>query len=106
MLVILESTMYPGTTDEVVLPMLETGDLKVGRDFFLCFSPERVDPGKLQFKTLKIPKVVGGVTPDCTEMERLFYAQALEKVVPVGNTRVAEIVNLPENTFRMINIGW
>jgi UDP-N-acetyl-D-glucosamine dehydrogenase len=105
MLVILESTTYPGTTDEVVLPMLETGHLKAGRDFFLCFSPERVDPGNPKYQTLNIPKVVGGVTPECTEMGRLFYAQALEKVVPVSNTRVAEMVKLLENTFRMINIG-
>jgi UDP-N-acetyl-D-glucosamine dehydrogenase len=105
MLVILESTTYPGTTDEVVLPMLEQGDLKVGRDFFLCFSPERVDPGNPKFQTLNIPKVVGGTTVECTEMGRLFYAQALEKVVPVSSTRVAEMVKLLENTFRMINIG-
>src|SRR5436190_17073402 len=105
MLVILESTTYPGTTDEVVLPMLEQGDLKVGRDFFLCFSPERVDPGNPKFQTLNIPKVVGGTTAECTELGRLFYAQALEKVVPVSSTRVAEMVKLLENTFRMINIG-
>jgi len=105
MLVILESTTYPGTTDEVVLPMLEREDFKVGRDFYLCFSPERVDPGNPNFQTLNIPKVVGGVTPECTEMGRLFYAQALQKVVPVSNTRVAEMVKLLENTFRMINIG-
>jgi UDP-N-acetyl-D-glucosamine dehydrogenase len=104
-LVILESTTYPGTTDEVVLPMLERDNLQVGRDFFLCFSPERVDPGNPNFQTLNIPKVVGGVTPECTEMGRLFYAQALEKVVPVSSTRVAEMVKLLENTFRMINIG-
>ena len=105
MLVILESTTYPGTTDELVLPMLERDDLRVGRDFFLCFSPERVDPGNPNFQTFNIPKVVGGVTPACTEMGRLFYAQALQKVVPVGSTRVAEMVKLLENTFRMINIG-
>src|SRR5205807_1923440 len=105
MLVILESTTYPGTTDEVVLPMLESEDLKVGRDFFLCFSPERVDPGNPKFQTANIPKVVGGVTPACTEVGALFYSQALEKVVPVSSTRVAEMVKLLENTFRMINIG-
>jgi UDP-N-acetyl-D-glucosamine dehydrogenase len=105
MLVILESTTYPGTTDEVVLPMLEQNDLKVGRDFFLCFSPERVDPGNPRFQTLNIPKVVGGVTANCTEMGRLFYSQALQTVVPVSSTRVAEMVKLLENTFRMINIG-
>ena len=105
MLVILESTTYPGTTDEVVLPMIEKADLKVGRDFFLCFSPERVDPGNPRFQTFNIPKVVGGVTPACTEMGRLFYSQALEHVVPVSSTQVAEMVKLLENTFRMINIG-
>ncbi|HVX65588.1 MAG TPA: nucleotide sugar dehydrogenase [Bryobacteraceae bacterium] len=105
LLVILESTTYPGTTDEFVLPMLEKSGLKVGRDFFLCFSPERVDPGNPKFQTLNIPKVVGGMTPACTELGSLFYAQALERVVPVGSTKVAEMVKLLENTFRMINIG-
>ena len=104
-LVILESTTYPGTTDEVVLPMLNKGGLEVGSDFYLCFSPERVDPGNPKYQTVNIPKVVGGCTPQCTEMGRLFYAQALEKVVPVSSTQVAEMVKLLENTFRMINIG-
>jgi len=105
LLIILESTTYPGTTDELVLPMLEKSGLKVGHDFFLCFSPERVDPGNAKFQTKNIPKVVGGVTPACTELGKLFYSQALEKVVPVTSTRVAEMVKLLENTFRMINIG-
>ena len=105
MLVILESTTYPGTTDEVVLPMLAKTGLEVGRDFFLCFSPERVDPGNPKYQTSNIPKVVGGCTPECTEMGRLFYAEALEHVVPVSSTQVAEMVKLLENTFRMINIG-
>jgi len=104
-LVILESTTYPGTTDEVVLPILSKSGLIVGRDFFLCFSPERVDPGNPQFQTANIPKVVGGCTPVCTAMGRLFYSQALEQVVPVSSTQVAEMVKLLENTFRMINIG-
>src|ERR1041385_4225973 len=104
-LVILESTTYPGTTDEVVLPMLEKSGLEVGKDFFLCFSPERVDPGNARFQTNNIPKVVGGVTEACTEMGRLFYSQALQTVVPVSSTQVAEMVKLLENTFRMINIG-
>jgi UDP-N-acetyl-D-glucosamine dehydrogenase len=104
-LVILESTTYPGTTDELVLPILAKGGLEVGSDFFLCFSPERVDPGNPKYQTVNIPKVVGGVTPACTEMGRLFYAQALEHVVPVSSTQVAEMVKLLENTFRMINIG-
>lgn len=105
MLVILESTTYPGTTDELVLPMLEKSGLKAGQDFFLCFSPERVDPGNTKFLTKNIPKVVGGTTPACTELGRLFYSQALETVVPVSSTQVAEMVKLLENTFRMINIG-
>ena len=105
MLVILESTTYPGTTDELLLPMLAKSGLEVGRDFFLCFSPERVDPGNPQFQTYNIPKVVGGCTPACTEMGELFYSQALERVVPVSSTQVAEMVKLLENTFRMINIG-
>ncbi|MSV30110.1 MAG: nucleotide sugar dehydrogenase [Bryobacterales bacterium] len=105
MLVILESTTYPGTTDEVVLPMLTQSGLRVGRDFFLCFSPERVDPGNRKYQTANIPKVVGGVTPECTEHGRMLYAQAIETVVPVSSTQVAEMVKLLENTFRMINIG-
>src|ERR1035441_4431237 len=105
MLVILESTTYPGTTDELVLPLLEKSGLKVGRDFFLCFSPERVDPGNPLYQTANIPKVVGGCTAACTDMGRLFYSQALERVVPVSSTEVAEMVKLLENTFRMINIG-
>ncbi|MBV8845167.1 MAG: nucleotide sugar dehydrogenase [Bryobacterales bacterium] len=104
-LVILESTTYPGTTDELMLPMFEQSGLKVGKDFFLCFSPERVDPGNPKFQTKNIPKVVGGITPTCTEVGAAFYRQALETVVPVGSTSVAEMVKLLENTFRMINIG-
>lgn len=105
LLVMLESTTYPGTTDELVLPKLQARGLEVGKDFFLCFSPERVDPGNPKFQTSNIPKVVGGITPVCTEMGALFYQQALETVVPVSSTRVAEMVKLLENTFRMINIG-
>jgi UDP-N-acetyl-D-glucosamine dehydrogenase len=105
MLVILESTTYPGTTYELVLPMLAKPGLEVGRDFFLCFSPERVDPGNPVYQTSNIPKVVGGCTPACTKMGQLFYSQALERVVPVSSTQVAEMVKLLENTFRMINIG-
>ncbi len=105
LLVILESTTYPGTTAELVLPMLERPGLRVGEDFFLCFSPERVDPGNPNFQTYNIPKVVGGITPTCTEVATQFYGQALETVVPVGSTEVAEMVKLLENTFRMINIG-
>lgn len=104
-LVILESTTYPGTTEELVLPKLAQGGLKVGEDFFLCFSPERVDPGNKQFRTKNIPKVVGGHTPSCTEVGAAFYGCALDKVVSVSSTQVAEMVKLLENTFRMINIG-
>ncbi len=105
MLVILESTTYPGTTDELLLPMFEAGGLRAGRDFFLCFSPERVDPGNSTHQTRNIPKVVGGITPACTRMGTLFYAQALERVIPVSSTQVAEMVKLLENTYRMINIA-
>lgn len=105
MLVILESTTYPGTTDELVMPMLSGTGLQAGRDFFLCFSPERIDPGNPNFQTRNIPKVVGGSTPACTQLGAHFYSQALENVVPVSSTQVAEMVKLLENTFRMINIG-
>ena len=104
-LVVLESTTYPGTTDELVLPMLEKNGLKVGEDFFLCFSPERVDPGNPRYQTKNIPKVVGGVTAECTRLGALFYQQALDTVVPVSSTAAAEMAKLLENTFRMINIG-
>lgn len=105
MLIILESTTYPGTTDELLLPMFEKTGLVAGRDFFLCFSPERVDPGNAKWQTRNIPKVVGGVTAECTQMGALFYSKALETVVPVSSARIAETVKLLENTFRMINIG-
>ena len=105
MLVILESTTYPGTTDELVRPILQRMNLQAGKDFYLCFSPERVDPGNEQFQTRNIPKVVGGTTPACTEAGSLFYRQALESVIPVSSTQVAEMVKLLENTFRMINIA-
>jgi UDP-N-acetyl-D-glucosamine dehydrogenase len=105
MLVILESTTYPGTTEEIILPAFEGTGLRVGEDFFLCFSPERVDPGNASFTTRNIPKVIGGVTPACTEVGSLLYQQIMEQVVPVSSTRVAEMVKLLENTFRMINIG-
>ncbi|MBK5290944.1 MAG: nucleotide sugar dehydrogenase [Acidobacteriia bacterium] len=104
-LVILESTTYPGTTDELVRPILERPDLRVGQEIFLCFSPERVDPGNPKFNTKNIPKVVGGCTQACTQLGMLLYEQALDTVVPVSSTQVAEMVKLLENTFRMINIG-
>jgi len=105
MLILLESTTYPGTTDEILLPMFQRPDLQVGRDFFLCFSPERVDPGNPSYQTSNIPKVVGGVTEQCTQMGAMFYSKALKTIVPVRSTQVAEMVKLLENTFRMINIG-
>ena len=105
LLVILESTTYPGTTEELLLPMFEASGLKAGADFFLCFSPERVDPGNPKYQTKNIPKVVGGITPACTALGASLYGMALDTVVPVSNTVVAEMVKLLENTFRMINIG-
>ena len=105
MLVILESTTYPGTTEELILPMLLESGMKVGQDFFLAFSPERVDPGNPRFNTRNIPKVVGGVTPTCTEVAVRLYQQRLDQVVPVSSPQVAEMVKLLENTFRSVNIG-
>lgn len=104
-LVILESTTYPGTTEELLLPRLAATGLKVGEDFFLAFSPERVDPGNPRYTTRNIPKVVGGVTPTCTRLAAQLFACAVERVVPVSSTRVAEMVKLLENTFRSVNIG-
>ena len=105
MLVILESTTYPGTTDELLLPILERGGLRAGRDFFLAFSPERIDPGNPTFNTRNVPKVVGGLTATCTELAQALYETAVSTVVPVSSPRVAEMVKLLENTFRAVNIG-
>ncbi|MGD9092737.1 MAG: nucleotide sugar dehydrogenase [Anaerolineales bacterium] len=106
MVVVLESTTYPGTTREILLPKLgEENDLKVGEDFFLAFSPERVDPGRKDWTTLNTPKIVGGITEDCGELASTWYAQAMQTVVPVSSAEVAEMAKLLENTFRMINIG-
>ena len=104
-LVILESTTYPGTTDEILQPMIEEAGLKLDEDFLLAFSPERVDPGNPQFQTHNITKVVGGVGKDSTEVSALLYAQIVENVHPVSSARVAEAAKLWENTFRAINIG-
>jgi UDP-N-acetyl-D-glucosamine dehydrogenase len=104
-LVILESTTYPGTTDEVVQPMLEEKGLKAGTDFFLAFSPERVDPGNPQFHTGNIPKVVGGLNQDSIDAATALYSLIVKNVVPVSSTRSAEMVKLLENTFRAVNIG-
>jgi len=104
-LVILESTTFPGTTTEVILPILEDSGLAVGKDFYLAFSPERVDPGNLEFQTRNIPKVVGGITPECTRHAQALYGKCLQRVVGVSSTDVAEMVKLLENTFRSVNIG-
>ena len=104
-LIILESTTYPGTTDEVLLPMFEGTGLKLDQDFLLAFSPERVDPGNPQFQTHNIPKVVGGVTPDSTEVAAFLYSQIVNDVHAVSSARVAETAKLLENTFRAVNIG-
>jgi UDP-N-acetyl-D-glucosamine dehydrogenase len=105
LLISLESTTYPGTTDEVVQPLLEATGLKAGRDFFLAFSPERVDPGNPTFQTHNVPKVVGGLTADCLKLASALYGSAIKTIVPVSSTRVAEMVKLLENTFRAVNIG-
>jgi len=104
-LAVLESTTYPGTTEELILPMIEESDLVVGEGFFIAFSPERVDPGNPIYQTFNTPKVVGGVTPACTEVAKAFYETTLEKVIPVSSTKAAEMVKLLENTFRSVNIG-
>ncbi|HSG01062.1 MAG TPA: nucleotide sugar dehydrogenase, partial [Vicinamibacterales bacterium] len=104
-LVILESTTYPGTTDEVVRPALESGGLRVGEDFCLAFSPERIDPGNRTFNTRNIPKVVGGMTARCGELAKTLYEQSVDTVVAVSSPQVAEMVKLLENTFRSVNIG-
>ncbi len=104
-LFVLESTTYPGTTEELVLPILEEGDLKVGRDFFLAFSPERIDPGNKEYSVRNIPKVIGGVTRHCTELARCMYSAIIDTIVPVSSPKVAETVKLLENTFRSVNIA-
>ena len=106
MVIVLESSTYPGTTRELMLPRLEEASgLKVGQDFFLAFSPERVDPGRKDWTTINTPKVVGGITAGCLEAAVAWYSQALKTVVPVSTAEVAEMAKLLENTFRMINIG-
>lgn len=104
-LIILESTTYPGTTDECVLPQLEESDLKVGKDFFLAFSPERVDPGNPVYQTKNTPKIVGGITEACSKKAGEFYSKIFDNVVRVSSSRCAEMVKLLENTFRSVNIG-
>jgi UDP-N-acetyl-D-glucosamine dehydrogenase len=106
MVVVLESTTYPGTTREILLPRLgDEKGLVVGESFFLAFSPERVDPGRKDWTTINTPKVIGGITPACSELAAAWYGQALQKVVSVSSAEVAEMAKLLENTFRMINVG-
>ena len=104
-LIVLESTTYPGTTREVVLPILQRSGLQVGKDFFLAYSPERVDPGNKSFTTQNIPKVISGITQRCTELATLFYQQFIESILAVSSPEVAEMVKLLENTFRSVNIA-
>lgn len=104
-LIVLESTTYPGTTDELVLPMLEETGLKAGVDFGLAFSPERIDPGNTRYTVRSIPKIVGGITPVCGDITATLYQQIIDRIVPVSSTRTAEMVKLLENTFRSVNIG-
>ena len=101
----MESTTYPGTTDEVILPRFLATGLAVGRDFFLAFSPERIDPGNRRWKTRSTPKIIAGVTPQCTEVAGALYGEAVDRGVPVGSTGAAEMVKLLENTFRAVNIA-
>lgn len=103
--IVLESTTYPGTTRELMLPALEKSGLTVGQDFFLAFSPERVDPGNPKYRTRNTPKVIGGVTPACSRVVTALYQPAIEKLVPVSSPEAAELVKLLENTFRSVNIG-
>jgi UDP-N-acetyl-D-glucosamine dehydrogenase len=106
MAIVLESTTYPGTTRELMLPALQKqSGLEAGKDFFLAFSPERVDPGRTDWTTLNTPKVIGGITADCTDVAVAWYSQAMKTIVPVSSAEVAEMAKLLENTYRMINIG-
>lgn len=104
-LIVLESTTYPGTTEELILPLLEKRNLKVGQDFCLAFSPERIDPGNKVYQIHNTPKIVGGVTTNCLELAAALYHQVVEQVIPVSSPRVAELVKLLENTFRAVNIA-
>ncbi|MDB4882098.1 MAG: nucleotide sugar dehydrogenase, partial [Gemmatimonadetes bacterium] len=104
-LIVLESTTYPGTTRELMIPLLEARGLEVGSDIFLCFSPERVDPGNEKWHTKNTPKVIGGVTPHCVDLGASLYGKFIDTMVPVSSPEAAELTKLLENTFRMINIG-
>jgi len=105
MLFVLESTTYPGTTREMILPKIEELGFTIGEDFFLCFSPERIDPGNERYTVTNTPKVIGGITPNCTKAGQALYSAILETVVPVTSPEAAEMTKLLENTFRSINIG-
>jgi len=104
-LIVLESTSYPGTTEELIQPQLESTGLKTGKDFFLAYSPEREDPGNKRFTTSRIPKVVSGVTPSCQKVVASLYHQIIQKVIPVSSPRVAELTKLLENIYRSVNIA-
>ena len=104
-LIILESTTYPGTTDELIVPRIAHNGFKVGENVFICFSPERIDPGNQTYQVRNTPKIIGGVTPECTQVGTALYTKAIDTVVPVSSTRAAEMVKLLENTFRAVNIG-
>ncbi|MFH2011149.1 MAG: nucleotide sugar dehydrogenase [Pseudomonadota bacterium] len=104
-LIVLESTTYPGTTRELILPIIEEKGVKVGKDFYLAFSPERIDPGNKFYNTKNTPKIVAGITPECAEVAKLLYKQIIDTIVPVSSTETAEVVKLLENTFRSVNIA-
>ena len=105
MLIVLQSTTYPGTTEEVVRAEFESENVQIGKDLFLGFSPERIDPGNLKYTIKNTPKIVGGITPQCTEMAKTLYEQVIDRVIPVSSAAAAEMVKLLENTFRAVNIG-
>ncbi len=104
-IIVLESTTYPGTTEEVMLPVLEEGGMKEGKDFYLAFSPERIDPGNPEYDTKNTPKIIGGISKTSTDIAKLLYEQAIDAVIAVSSAKVAEMVKLLENTFRIVNIG-
>ena len=104
-IIVLESTTYPGTTEEVMLPILEADGMKEGRDFYLAFSPERIDPGNKKYETKNTPKIIGGISKNSTYIAKALYEQAIDNVIPVSSSKVAEMVKLLENTFRIVNIG-
>ena len=104
-IIVLESTTYPGTTEEVMLPVLEAGGLKEGKDFYLAFSPERIDPGNAKYDTKNTPKIIGGISKKSTRLAKLLYEQAIDNIIQVSSSKVAEMVKLLENTFRIVNIG-